>query len=146
MNKVFDPRSANAWNKFWSIYYMVKNGKIDLPKESDHIRLKRWRILCVLMNRYYISIYKAIKFVNKGIMIVKSLDLVLNLDEFKNNTKILDMVWFCIMRKYRESKMMLIMEKLFMDRLTKVKKRRKKAQAKLDLNFIAKKIRQWAIK
>ena len=143
MNKVFDPGTANPWHKYWSIYCMVKNGDIKLPARSDHKRLKRWRILCVLMNKYYISIYKAIKFINTGTMILKSSPNNLSYQEFKNNAKILDIAWFCIMRGYRESKMMLVMEQVFMERLLKVGKPCKKSMKNINLKNMEKNIKKW---
>ena len=83
MNKVFEPGKANGCYKFWSIFCLVKGGNINLPKDSDHLRLKRWRILCSIMNKFYIYIYKAIKFISCGEISLKSKEGPITLDEFK---------------------------------------------------------------
>lgn len=134
-NKVFDTGTANPWAKYWSVYVMLKKGNIVLPKESDHVRLRRWRILCSLMGSYYISIFKAISFIQFGKVILKNPEDNLTLQQFKNNAKTLDFLWFALMRKYQLSKTLLLMEELYLKRITKSNRQSMRKMKKRLPNF-----------
>jgi len=83
------------------------------------------------------------KFISKGEVILKSNKKQLSLAEFKNKAKTLDLIWFCIQRKYREPKMTLVMEELFLERLTKISKRRKKVYQRVNFMYMKEIIKKW---
>ena len=142
MNKVFDPGTANEWGKYWSIYTFLKGGNIELPKESPHTKLRRWRALCAIMDQYYLSIYKCIQYIFCGKIVLKKMNRLLTHHEFKSNAKTLDLLWFTIQRRYNISKTLLVMERIFYKRVLKLwrssNKKKKEVKEMPDLNPLRK--------
>ena len=114
INHVWTKGQSEYWSKFWSAYVMKRNGIISVP-DDRRIRYHRWRVLCVLATRYYLSIYQIVKFILFGechIIPLNLTDLLL-----KNNFKMLDLAWFGIVRDYNESKFRILLEMTIMNRL-----------------------------
>jgi hypothetical protein len=113
-NHVLSKGQSDYWSKFWSAYVMKRNGDVSLPDDRI-LKYHRWRVLCVLSTRYYLSIYQIVKFILFGechIIPLNMTDLLL-----KNNFKMLDLAWFGIIRDYNESKFRILLEMTIMNRL-----------------------------
>lgn len=59
-----------------------------------------------------------------------------------NHVKVLDAILFCIIRKYRESKMMIVMEDVFLDRIIKTHKIKAIIHQNINFNFMKKAIQK----
>ena len=113
-NHIFKPGKSDYWTKFWSLYCYKKNGNISLPEDIDIDKYRRFRILTTLIPHYYMSIYQITKFVFTGranLTISPITDIMI-----KNNVKMLDLIWFILIRKYNISKARIVMEFTILNR------------------------------
>ena len=120
INHAYDKGISNYWDKFWSLYTYRKGGYISIPEgEVNQNQFRRYRILCTLMDKYYLSVYQIIKFIIHGnAWILPSNTSYMQL---KNNVKMLDLAWFCITRRFSESKMRLVLELTLLNRTRRKK-------------------------
>jgi len=100
-NQNFKVKKSNYWAKFLSLF--VGRSKLHMKlfgQNQQHI--DRWTLLCYLSEDYYLSGYQATKFVFYGdANIVKG---NLTKTQIKHNVKLLDTIYFAIVRKFNYNK------------------------------------------
>ena len=133
INHVYDKGISNYWSKYWSLYTYYKRGNISIPDGSRNMdQFRRFKILCSIIDKYYLSIYQITKFIIHGNAWIMPSET--NYQQLKNNLKMLDLAWFCITRKFSESKMRLVMELTLLNR-SKKKTKYEKPLPNLNLNL-----------